>query len=270
MSEEQTNQPTPEPSQSPTPEIDSAPKSATPETVAAEINALPTPKVAVKSDRKSVATSTQGSFLEKVGLLWQSIVKLVRSILPASLSQKLSDPILNAAIAAIAIVIVGLTLNILSGKPAAKIAIESPANLPDVVAPSAPQSTEFKSNLPDLVAPTAPNPLEIVPPPPLTPEQSLIAGIQNQVAEITDRLGGGLVKSFEANFSSSILTVKLAEDWYKLSEVEQNQLANKMWKQANSLEFSKLEIENLQGKVIARSPVVGSEMIILERGINKV
>lgn len=76
MSVEQPNQPTPESFQSPTPEIDSAPKSATPETVAAEINALPTPKVAVKSDGKSVATSTQGSFLEKVGLLWQSIVKL--------------------------------------------------------------------------------------------------------------------------------------------------------------------------------------------------
>lgn len=268
MSEEQPNQPTPEPSQSPTPEIDSAPKSATPETVGAEINAVPTPKVAVKSDRKSVATSTQGGFLEKVGLLWQSIVKLVRSILPASLSQKLSEPILNAAIAAIAIVIVGLTLNILSGKPAAKIAIESPANLPDVVAPSAPQSTEFQSNLPDLVAPTAPKTVEIVPPPPLTPEQSLIAGIQNQVADITNRLGGGLVKSFEANFSSSILTVKLAEDWYRLSEAEQNQLVNQMFKEANLLDFSKLEVLNLEGKLIARSPVIGSEMIILDRNGN--
>jgi|AGSF01.1.fsa_nt_gi Domain of unknown function DUF29. len=111
----------------------------------------------------------------------------------------------------------------------------------------------------------APNPLEIVPPPPLTPEQSLIAGIQNQIAEITDRLGGGLVKSFEANFSSSILTVKLAEDWYLLSELEQNQLVTKMFKEANLLDFSKLEVLNLEGQLIARSPVIGSEMIILDR-----
>lgn len=288
MSEEQTNQPTPEPSQSSTPEIDSAPKSVTPENVAAEINAIPTPKVAVKSDSKSVSTKTQGSFLEKVGLLWQSIVKLVRSILPKSLSEKLPDPILNAGIAVIPIVIVVLTLNIFSGKPEAKIAtapvpkaIESPQTFSDFVAPETPQQpqpiakvpdaivpekpkSQLKSKLPDLVAPTAPKPVEIVPPPPLTPEQSLIVGIQNQVAEITNRLGGGLVKSVQANFSSSLLTVKVAEDWYGLSEVEQNQLANQMWKEANSLDFSKLEIANLEGKLIARSPVVGSEMIILE------
>jgi len=264
MSEEQPNQPTPEPSQSLTPEIDSAQKSATPENVAAKINAVPTPKVAVKSNSKSVATSTKGSFLQKVSLLWQSIVKLVRSLLPASLSQKLSDPMLNAAIAAILIVAVGSTLNVLSGKPADKIAIAPSANSPDIVAPSAPKSA-FKSKLPDLVAPSAPKPVEIALPPPLTPEQSLIAGIQNQVAEITNRLGGGLVKSIQANFVSSILTVKIAEDWYALSETEQNQLVNQMLKEANLLDFSNLEVMNLEGKLIARSPVVGSEMIILDR-----
>lgn len=294
MSETQPNQPTPEPSPSPTPQIDSAAQSATPESVAAKSNALPTPKVAVKSNSKSVATNTKGSFLEKVGLLWQSIVKLVRSLLPASWNEKLPPPILNAAIAAILIAIVGLTLNSFSPKPAPKIAnapvlktIESPATFSDFVAPETPQQpkpiaklpeaiapekpkSKLKSKLPDLVAPTAPKPVEIAPPPPLTPEQSLIAGIQNQVAEMTNKLGGGLVKSIQANFSSSLLTVKVAEDWYGLSEVEQNQLANQMWKEANSLDFSKLEIANLDGKLIARSPVVGSEMIILERGVNKV
>lgn len=266
MSQEQPNQPTSEPSQSPTPEIDSVPKSAT-ESVVAKINAVSTPKVAVKSNSKSVATSTKGSFLEKVGLLWQSIVKLVRSLLSASLSQKLSDPMLNAAIVAILIVGVSLTFNVLSGKPVEKIAIEPSTNLPDIVAPSTPKSA-FKSKLPDLVAPSAPKPVEIALPPPLTPEQSLIAGIQNQVAEITDRLGGGLVKSFEANFSSSRLTVKIAENWYGLSEVEQNQLVNQMFKEANLLDLRNLEILNLQGKLIARSPVVGSEMIILDRSGN--
>jgi hypothetical protein len=282
MSEEQTNQPTPEASKSSTPEIHSAPKSTTPKSVAAETNAVPTPKVAVKSDSKSVSTKTQGSFLEKVSLLWKSILKLVRSLLPASVSEKLSDPLLNAAIVAIAIVIVGSTLNIFVGKPEAKIAnapvskaIESPQSFSDFVAPETPKlpdaivaeqpKSKLNSKLPNLVAPTAPKPVEIASPPPLTPEQSLIAAIQNQVAEITNRLGGSLVKSVQVNFASSILTVKVGEDWYGLSEMEQNQLATKMWKEANSLDFSKLEIANSQGKLIARSPVVGSEMIILER-----
>src|SRR4028119_2410794 len=344
MSEEQLNQSIPEPSQSPTPEVDSPAKSAptgsktqnassavpknqrinaliasignlgkkgkklaaepplqaqkpiaptasdsattTPPAVAAKVNSVP-PKVAVKSDKKSVSKRTEGSFLETVGVIWQSIVRLVRDLLPPSANQKLSDPILNVALAAILIVAVGLTLNSFSAKPPQKLAKvpfpaaaqQSPPTFDDFVAPETPKSPEaiaasepisakFKSKLPDLVAPEKPQPVEIIPPPPLTPEQTLIAAIQNQVAEITNRLGGGLVESVQANFSSSILTVKVAQDWYKLSEVEQNQLATKMWKEANSLDFSKLEIANREGKLIARSPVVGSEMIILDRGIN--
>ena len=179
MSEEQLNQSIPEPSQSPTPEVDSPAKSVptgsktqnassgvpknqrinaliasignlgkkgkklaaepplqtqkpiaptasdsattTPPAVAAEVNSVP-PKVAVKSDKKPVSKRTEGSFLKKLGVLWQSIVRLVRDLLPPSANQKLSDPILNAAIAAILIVAVGLTLNSFSAKPPQKLA----------------------------------------------------------------------------------------------------------------------------------------------------
>ncbi len=343
MSEEQPNQPTPEASQFPKPEVDSAQKSAatrsktqnasspvpknqgikglmssignlgkkeqklaaqplsqpelpiapaasdsattTPPAVAAGVNSVP-PKVAVKFDKKPVSQRTEASFLQKIGVLWQSIVRLVRDLLPASANQQLSDPILNVGLAAILIVTVGLTLNSFSAKPPEKLAKvplaaaqQSPPTFddflasgtpksPGAIAPSGEISAKFKSKLPDLAAPKKPQPVEIIPPPPLTPEQSLIAGIQNQVAEITNRMGGGLVKSVEADFSIGLLSVKVAEDWYKLSEAEQNQLASQMWKEANSLDFSKLQIANLSGKLIGRSPVVGSEMIILERGIN--
>jgi hypothetical protein len=256
--------------------------------VAAEVNSVPPPKAGVKFDKKSVSKPTGGSFLEKVGVLWQSIVRLVRSLLPASANEKLSDPILNAGLAAIFIVAIGLTFNSFSAKPPEKLAkapfpaaqqlppsfddfvASETAKSPEAIANSQPTPAKFKSKLPDLAAPKKPEPVEIIPPPPLTPEQSLIAAIQNQVADITNRLGGGLVKSVDADFSIGLLTVKVAEDWYKLSDVEQNQLASQMWKEANSLDFSKLQIANLEGKLIARSPVVGSEMIILERGINKV
>lgn len=344
MSEEQLNQPTPEPSQSPTPQVDSPAKSVAsssqtqnassavptsqkikalmasignlgkkgkklaaepplqaqkpiaptasnsatppPPAVAAEVKTVPPPKVAVKSDRQSVSKPTGSSFLQKVGVLWQSIVRLVRSLLPVSANAKLSDPMLNAGLAAILIVVIGLTVNSFSAKPPQKVAkapipaaqlsptfddfvAPGTAKSPEAIAQSEPISPKFKSKLPDLAAPKKPEPVEIIPPL-LTPEQSLIAAIQTQVADITNRLGGGLVKSVQADFSIGLLTVQVAEDWYKLSDVEQNQLASQMWKEANSLDFSKLQIANLEGKLIARSPVVGSEMIILERGINKV
>ncbi|MCC3456384.1 MAG: hypothetical protein JGK24_24550 [Microcoleus sp. PH2017_29_MFU_D_A] len=342
MSEEPLNQPTPEPFESPTPEVDSPAKSAATRTTAknasssvptnekikalmtsignlgkggkklaaepplqpqkpaptasnsattppppAKVNSVPPPKAGVKFAKKPVSKPAGGSFLGKVGVLWQSIVRLVRSFLPASANAKLSDPILNASLAAILIVAIGLTFNSFSAKPPQKLAkapipaaqlsptfddfvAPGTAKSPEAIANSQPTPAKFKSKLPDLAAPKKPEPVEILPPPPLTPEQSLIAAIQNQVAEITNRLGGGLVKSVDADFSIGLLTVKVAEDWYKLSDVEQNQLASQMWKEANSLDFSKLQIANLEGKLIARSPVVGSEMIILERGINKV
>jgi hypothetical protein len=263
-----------------------ASNSATTPPPAAKVNSVPPPKAGVKFDKKPVSQPAGGSFLEKVGVLWQSIVRLVRSLLPASANAKLSDPILNAGLAAILIVAIGLTVNSFSAKPPQQVAkapipavqlsptfddfvAPGTAKSPEAIANSQPTPAKFKSKLPDLAAPKKPEPVEIIPPPPLTPEQSLIAAIQTQVADITNRLGGGLVKSVDADFSIGLLTVKVAEDWYKLSDVEQNQLASQMWKEANSLDFSKLQIANLEGKLIARSPVVGSEMIILERGINK-
>ena len=253
--------------------------------VKAQVNSVPPPKVMVKSDnKKSVSKPAGDSFLEKVVVLWQSIVRLVRELLPPVVSAKLSDPILNASLAAILIVVVGLTFNSFSAKPPeqlAKAPIAAPsqspptfgdflpdtAKSPEAIANSQRTSTKLKSKSPDVVAPEKPQSIEIIPPP-LTPEQSLIAAIQTQVADITDRLGGGLVRSVQADFSIGLLTVNVAEDWYNLSTIEQNQLASKMWKEANALDFSKLQIANSEGKLIARSPIVGSEMIILERGIN--
>ncbi|MEO6862797.1 MAG: hypothetical protein ABI180_14885 [Microcoleus sp.] len=255
--------------------------------VAAEVNSVPPPKVAVKFDKKPVSKPAGGSFFQKLGVLWQSIVRLVRSLLPASANAKLSDPILNTGLAAILIVAIGLTFNSFSAKPPQKVATAplaaanqslptfddfvapGTAKSPEAIAISQPTPAKFKSKLPDLLAPKKPEPVEIIAPL-LTPEQSLIAAIQNQVADITNRLGGGLVKSVDPDFSIGLLSVQVAEDWYKLSDVEQNQLASQMWKEAKSLDFNKLQITNMEGKLIARSPVVGSEMIILERGINKV
>ncbi|PLZ81696.1 hypothetical protein CBP16_09455, partial [Fischerella thermalis WC217] len=59
----------------------------------------------------------------------------------------------------------------------------------------------------------------------LTPEQILIATIENQVAEVSDRFASGLIKSIQANFLTSNLDIKISDDWYTLSESEQNKLA---------------------------------------------
>ena len=131
---------------------------------------------------------------------------------------------------------------------------------------------------PELSAPAQPEPVEETPLPEpepeptptpvveLTPEQSLIAAIENRVAEVSNGFADGLIESIQANFEGSSLTVKLGNGWYNFKSSEQDKLAAQMLERARELDFSRLEITDTQGKLLARSPVVGKDMIILKRG----
>ncbi|KAF3884873.1 MULTISPECIES: hypothetical protein [Nostocales] len=99
----------------------------------------------------------------------------------------------------------------------------------------------------------------------LTPEQTLIAAIENQVAEISDRFGSGLIQSIQANFRSSNLTVKISNEWYNLKQSQQDKLAADILQRSKDLDFSHLEIIDSQGRLVARNPVVGTEMIVFQR-----
>lgn len=269
----------------------------------------PTPKAVIETTREvppatvkpAPATPSQ-QWWTQLSSAWLALLRLVRSLLPASWNQQLSDPLLSGAVAAILIVAIGTILTLFPGKPR-EVAIVSPApvvqpapikpaptptetlpppapiepvptpaeTIPPIALEPTPTPAETlppeAEKLPDLVAPQEPKSVEIapLPPPTLTPEQYLIASIQKQVAEITNQFGGGLAQSIQANFIGSLLSVKVSDEWYTLSEPQQDQLATQMLQQAQLLDFSKLEIINSQGKRIARSPVIGSEMIILER-----
>ncbi len=111
-----------------------------------------------------------------------------------------------------------------------------------------------------------PQELETTPPAiPLTPEETLIAAIQNQLGNIGDRTFPGIVESIQANFAGSNLTIKISNDWFSLEKKQQNELAAKILQRSQELDFTHLEITDLQGKLIARNPVVGTEMIVFKR-----
>jgi hypothetical protein len=109
---------------------------------------------------------------------------------------------------------------------------------------------------PELTAPTAPQPIEVIPSPPvptptptveLTPEQTLIAGIENQVTEITDHYANGLIQSIQANFQASRLTIKVSDNWYKLKQSQQNKLVAQTLERSKELDFTHLEITDPKG-----------------------
>lgn len=234
---------------------------------------------------------------------WSAVLGKIRSLLPENLSSKFSDTALTSIIAGIAVILVWTTSSVLFGKPPEVATIPPTLENPPEVATVPPTSEnppevatafspEPESNPtiptpsdepepipniptpPELTAPAQPEPVEetlpqLEPTPTpvveLTPEQTLIAAIEDRISQISND-ANGLIQSIQVNFEGSSLTVKIGSDWYKLKPSEQDNLAAKMLERSRELDFSRLEITDSQGTLLARSPVVGKDMIILNRG----
>ncbi len=217
------------------------------------------------------------SFLQQFQLRWGGLLRTIRLFLPSNLSTKLSDTALTGIIAGIAVILLWTTTTVFTGKPT-EVATVTPVE-------KVPAPTPTITTPPELIAPEPQPPEEITPPPKveipptlqpepiptptptieLTPEQALIAAIENQVADISDRIASGLIQSIQANFRTSNLTVKINDDWYTLKESQQNNLAAEILQRSKELDFTHLEILDSQNRLVARNPVVGTEMVIFKR-----
>lgn len=119
-----------------------------------------------------------------------------------------------------------------------------------------------------LVAPQKPETLtiETIPPEPIiTPEQNFLTSVQKRIGEITNQYGEDLIVTGSADLLDSHLSIQVSDDWYQLSKSRQDELANEILKRSQTYNLSKLEIQDSQNNLVARSPVVGNQMIILQR-----
>lgn len=226
------------------------------------------------------------SFFDGVQQAWRGILATIRSLLPENLSTKLSDLGLTGIIASLLTVVVWISSTLLSNKPpeVATLPTESQPTPTTIVTPEEPtpepapeepiitpveSPTPELATPPELTAPAEPEPIAVTPLPEpvveLTPEQSLIASIQEQIAQVSDRFSDSLIQSVQANFEGGSLSIQVKDDWYNLQQAEQDKLANRMFNEAEQLDFTRLEITDPQGTLVARSPVVGKNMIIFKR-----
>lgn len=239
-------------------------------------------------------TETTPGFFQKLALGWSATLGKIRSLLPANLSRKLSDTALTGIIAGIAVILVWTTSSVFSSKPTEVATVPPteeapPATIttpPEIAVPPTPPAVEETPPPVEEITPPAveetPPPVEEIPPsveetpPPepeptptptviLTPEQTLIAAIENQVAEISDRFAPGLIQSIQANFRSSSLAVIISNEWYNLKQAQQEKLLAQMLQRAKEMDFTHLDIIDSQGRLVARNPVVGTDMIIFQR-----
>ncbi len=231
--------------------------------------------------------------------VWEKLLTQIRTRLPENLSQKLNDRALSSVVASVLIVLLWTTSNLFASKPPTKVAIApQPVKTIPVSKPtSKPVQPEFGSPAPQpipteltapepetaptiaaspIAEPIAPSPAPVVEPAPsipkpappvmeLTPEQKLIASIQDQVVTVADPYSNGLIQTIKPNFNRSRLSVLVSDNWYGLSRSQQDKLGDELLKRSQELDFSKLEITDAQGRLLARSPVVGSTMVILQR-----
>jgi hypothetical protein len=116
-----------------------------------------------------------------------------------------------------------------------------------------------------IVQPPARTTKPIAPAAPKTPEQKLLADLQASIVSQVRDLSQGLLVSLQANFTTQQLTAKLAPGWYDLAPAQQDRLAQTLFNQAQRLSFRQLELLNDRGEPIARSPVIGQQMVILQR-----
>ncbi len=194
------------------------------------------------SDRLNANSASTVAPIERAVGLWTATIGQFRRILPASL-RRLSDPILTAII--IAVVTVAIWFIDSFALPGVDPAVASLPSVPVVASPD-----------------------RIASPPQISPEQAFVKAIQTQLTEITSQYPANIVQKLAVDLTSDRLIVRLDPAWYDLDDDRQNNIVDRMWTQAKANNFSKLEIQDISGKTIARSPVVGREPIVLQRHQN--
>ena len=234
----------------------------------------PSPSVAPTSTQTTTKTSTKASTLQQVKQLWQTVQSVliktgsttvqlgkqarawwnvaqpkvqrwwgatlpkIRGILPQSWNDKLTDRMMTSGAIALLVVFFWLTTSLLfPSRP--------------TVAKTPPAGMARTSK----VAPLDP---------------AKLAEIQTQMAEVAEPYAPSLdapklIDGVRANTNKERLTVQMGDGWYGLDPAQQDQLANDLWKRSLKLKFSQLAIADAAAKQLARSPVVGSKMVVLRR-----
>ncbi len=100
---------------------------------------------------------------------------------------------------------------------------------------------------------------------PISPEQIMITDIQAQVADVSKKYGEALIQSVQTNFRLGRLIVQLTNEWFQLSPVKQDQLMAELFERSQALNFKKLLIADADKHLLARSPAIGGEMVVLKR-----
>ena len=97
-----------------------------------------------------------------------------------------------------------------------------------------------------------------------TPEQKAIASIDKQIETVLVNYNKAGIAKIEPNFVADTLTIQLAEDWQELDRETKEKMTNEWLEESRKFEFKKLAIIDREGTLVARSPIIGKNIVILK------
>ncbi|MEM8718243.1 MAG: hypothetical protein AAGE84_02890 [Cyanobacteria bacterium P01_G01_bin.39] len=98
-----------------------------------------------------------------------------------------------------------------------------------------------------------------------TPEQTLISALKTKVAQLPQDYPAELIDSLKVDLAHNSLQVNLSDQWYQLDESSQDAIANQMLQRSRVFSFEQLQLKDPADILVARNPVIGQEIVILER-----
>lgn len=119
----------------------------------------------------------------------------------------------------------------------------------------------------ELTTPNRPQKVAVETIPPqlkLTPDQNFIAALNTKIANL-DHIQDELIVAINPDLETDLVSVTLTDEWYEMPENRQDKLLADLFKRSRQLQFRQLKISDSQQNLIARSPVVGKEMVVLRR-----
>lgn len=172
---------------------------------------------------------------------WLATLPRLRAILPVQLRQ-LSDWVLTAMAIVLLIGLIGLPLSL--SRATASVPQAAPQTQPVVNAPQAPAQTRATR---------------------ATQTRRPLAAMRKSLIRLTAAYPGDWTEAVQLSAVNHQLRVQVDSVWNGLNLQQQKALTSDWLRQAQKRSFTGLEITDPDGALLARSPVVGSEIILFRR-----
>jgi hypothetical protein len=100
--------------------------------------------------------------------------------------------------------------------------------------------------------------------PAISPEVELVKAVQSKLQAVASKYPAGLISNLELAEERQLATVVVSNQWFNLPLAQRQQTAQSLWQQAVDYQMTRLEVRATDDRLLARSPVVGGEAIVLD------